>query len=166
MLAKPKFMQTYKCTQLWLGVILCYFIMCVASCKNHTIKVQNFYPLIERPPSPSPPPETPDSHQCVLCQFMISRLVYKGNYLVCNILRFLSWFSIIPLTTSHLSPVSVVCSSLWSDGISWSGWSMVCLIIHPPRNMWVVSNLGLLRTNILWAFMDKFLCWYVFTSLG
>lgn len=141
--------------------------------KTTAIKVQNCSSIRLPPATPFSTdrlllPIAWNPRQPPMCfyQFTISRLVYQWNYPVCNILWFPFSLSIIPLTTSHLSPLSIVCSSLLSDGISWSGWPMVCLIIHPLKDMWVVSNLGLLGINLLWAFTGKFLCRYVFTSLG
>ena len=68
-----------------------------------------------------------------------------------------------PWDPSRLLHVSRVRSLFLLPGLTlWQGWTTVCLVIHPVKDIWAVSNSGLLQIKRLWAFLYKILSGHKF----
>ena len=108
-------------------------------------------PFIGMPPPPTPsshPTQVlgPGNHSSVLplYNFVISRMLYKWNHIVCNL-----WG--LSFSTQHTSPeiqptcpMDQMCSFLLLSIIPWYRCPTVWLTINTLKSTSVVSNLGLL----------------------
>ena len=63
-----------------------------------------------------------------------------------------------PWDLSKLLCVSIDCSFLLLNCIIWYGWTIVCLTIHPLKDIRVVSSFLLLWIKLVWIFVYRFLC--------
>ena len=150
--------------------VLCNFITYVALCiHRHSQDTEEFHhhknpscSFITTPTSLLPHPSlTLNSHYCSLyLLFVILRMSYKYNYIVCIFLSlsFLTHHNLIQMCiTTH--------SFLLLSSILWYGYIPVYLIIHPMKYIQVVSSVLLLQIKMILIFVYRFLCGYNLLSL-
>ena len=102
---------------------------------------------------------TSGHHLSVLhfCNFIISRMLYKWNHAVYNILGLTFSLSIIPLRFIQVVAASIFPFFLLLSSILWYQYITICLTIHSLKNIWITSSLGLLWIKLIWTFTYKFL---------
>lgn len=143
-----------------LACSLMHFNTCIGSCNiNHNQnKKQSCYPPNSLLLSlcctfhPDPLPSLHNNHWSILHHYgyIFLRMPYKWNNTIYNLLRLASFFSIMPLRFFKLLSESIVHFFLLSNSTT------VCLSIHPLKNIWVISTLGILQIMLLWTSVYRF----------
>ena len=119
---------------------------------HHQRRTPSYYSIIFVPtPSQccfSPPVTT----VLRLYSFIISRMLYKCNRTACNLLRLVfPPLSMMPFRSIQVV-VSIVCFFSLLSSIPLYGCTNGCLTIHPLRDFWVVSSLGLFQIMLLYMY--------------
>lgn len=79
----------------------------------------------------SSPPATPGNYWTLhhFCIFVISRMLYKWNHMLCNFGDWLFSLSIIFLRLLQVFAYITICSLLLLSSVPWYGYSTLCLAI-------------------------------------